>query len=370
MQEWLDNVLKYASDVWVQATIVVFFTLLAAYIQRLVFKRLHARLLVTRNPWDDALIEALHRPVTWLIWVVGIGFAAEIVASSTDAVIYQSLDPTRALGVIFIISWFLIRLIQNAEKAIYDPNVDTGEALDHTTWGALSKVLRGTVFVVATLMAMQTLGYSISGVLAFGGIGGLAVGFAAKDLLSNFFGGLMIYLDRPFKVGEWIRSPDKEIEGTVEKIGWRLTCIRTFDQRPLYVPNSVFTTIVLQNPSRMTNRRIYETIGIRYADADKMSHITEQVEQLLRAHPEIDTEKTLMVHFNAFAASSLDFFVYTFTKTTEWVKFHRIKHEILLSINRIISEQGAEIAFPTSTVHLFRESEDPVSQGDSHPAAG
>jgi len=80
---------------------------------------------------------------------------------------------------------------------------------------------------------MQTLGYSISGVLAFGGIGGIAVGFAARDLLANFFGGFMIYMDRPFDVGDWIRSPDQEIEGTVEKIGWRLTTIRTFDKRPL-----------------------------------------------------------------------------------------------------------------------------------------
>ena len=104
---------------------------------------------------------------------------------------------------------------------------------------------------------MQALGYSISGVLAFGGIGGIAVGFAAKDLLANFFGGLMIYLDRPFSVGDWIRSPDKNIEGTVEEIGWRLTRIRTFDKRPLYVPNSTFTQISVENPSRMLNRRIY-----------------------------------------------------------------------------------------------------------------
>ena len=113
---------------------------------------------------------------------------------------------------------------------------------------------------------MQLFDYSVSGLLAFGGIGGIAVGFAAKDLLANFFGGLMIYLDRPFSVGDWIRSPDKEIEGTVEDIGWRLTRIRTFDKRPLYIPNSIFASISVENPSRMSNRRIYEKIGIRYDD--------------------------------------------------------------------------------------------------------
>ena len=82
-------------------------------------------------------------------------------------------------------------------------------------------------------------------------MGGIAVGFAARDLLANFLGGLSIFMDRPFAVGDWIRSPDREIEGTVEDVGWRVTRIRTFDQRPLYVPNSVFSTVALENPSRL-----------------------------------------------------------------------------------------------------------------------
>ena len=95
---------------------------------------------------------------------------------------------------------------------------------------AITKLLQMFVIITATLVVLQTLGVSVSGVLALGGIGGLAIGFAAKDLLANFFGGLMLYLDRPFAVGDWIRSPDREIEGDVEQIGWRLTRIRTFDK--------------------------------------------------------------------------------------------------------------------------------------------
>ena len=174
----------------------------------------------------------------------------------------------------------------------------------------------------------------------------------AKDLLANFFGGLTIYLDRPFKVGDWIRSPDREIEGTVENIGWRLTRIRTFDKRPLYIPNAIFTTIALENPSRMKNRRIYETIGIRYEDASKMPAIIHKVKEMLLNHPEIDPNQTLIVNFNSFAPSSLDFFVYTFTKTTKWVYFHEVKQNVLLQILKIIDDEGAEVAFPTSSIHL------------------
>ena len=178
------------------------------------------------------------------------------------------------------------------------------------------------------------------------------MGFAAKDLLANFFGGLMIYLDRPFSVGEWIRSPDKEIEGVVEDIGWRLTRIRTFDKRPLYIPNAVFANISVENPSRMSNRRIYETVGIRYEDINSMDAIVEQVTAMLMEHPEIDTTQTMIVNFDAFSASSVDFFVYTFTKTTNWIDFHKIKQDILLRIAGIVEANSAEIAFPTSTLHI------------------
>ncbi|MDZ7686241.1 MAG: mechanosensitive ion channel [Gammaproteobacteria bacterium] len=129
--------------------------------------------------------------------------------------------------------------------------------------------------------------------------------------------------------------------------------IRTFDQRPLYVPNAVFATIALENPSRMHNRQIFETIGIRYDDIDKMKAIVDEVKQMLIDDDEIETEKrTLIVNFNAFNASSIDFFVYTFTKTVAWVEFHEIKQRVLLKIADIIASHGAQIAYPTQTLHL------------------
>lgn len=210
------------------------------------------------------------------------------------------------------------------------------------------------------LTMMQAFGLSLSGLLTFGGVGGLIVGLAAKDLLSNFFGGLMIYFDRPFKVGDWIRSPDRQIEGTVERIGWRMTSIRTFEKRPLYVPNSVFSNIVVENPSRMLNRRINETIGVRYDDNQKLPIIIEQVRKMLEQHPDIDVTQTLIVNFNTFGPSSLNFFIYTFTKTVNWVEYHSVKQDVLLKVMEIIQQNGADIAFPTQTIKL-----DPFQAGIS-----
>ena len=302
--------------------------------------------------WDDAIIRTARTPLTLIIWVVGVAFAFQIVHEHNGAPLFGFVSPTRDTVVIAALAWFLLRLIGHATHTVIARSVATGAAIDFTTVDALSKLGRFTVVIVAILVILQTLGFSVSGVLAFGGIGGIAVGFAAKDMLANFFGGLTIYLDRPFAVGDWIRSPDKQIEGTVEYIGWRHTRVRAFNKNPIYVPNALFTTIVVENPSRMTNRRIKETIGIRYGDLDKMAGIVADVKSMLRAHPDIDTDATLIVNFNAFAASSLDFFIYAFTKTVEWAPYHDVKQDVLLKIAAIIETHGAEIAFPTRTLHI------------------
>ena len=336
----------------VQVFGIVFLTLGLYFILRRFLNRLQHKALDSRAYWDDAFVKALQRPLAFLVLFIGLSLVLDIVRHHFELALFTALGPFRMLGVVLLFAWFLMRLIREGEEAIIAKYEDKGEAYDRATMDAITKLLQMFVIITATLVVLQTLGVSVSGVLALGGIGGLAIGFAAKDLLANFFGGLMLYLDRPFAVGDWIRSPDREIEGDVEQIGWRLTRIRTFDKRPLYIPNAIFTTIAVENPSRMSNRRIYETIGLRYDDADKMEPIVRAVEQMLRAHPEIDTSRILMVNFNAFAPSSLDFFVYTFTKTTDWAHYHEVKQDVLLKILEIIESHGAQSAFPTSTIHV------------------
>jgi MscS family membrane protein len=326
--------------------IIVFTTVFANFVAKRLLKQFEKQTGKSKTVWDDAFVRSARRPITLLIWVVGLSMAAELISQGTGSTLARSIEPIRFIAVVGLLTYFLARFILEAESAFIKDGADITSAT------AIGKLLRVSVFITAGLTILQTLGFSVSGVLAFGGVGGLAVGFAAKDLLANFFGGLVIYLDRPFAVGDWIRSPDRNIEGSVEHIGWRLTVIRTFDQRPLYVPNSVFATIALENPSRMRNRRIYENIGIRYADAGKMKIIVDDIRAMLAAHPEIDTSKTLIVNFNAFADSAMEFFVYTFTKTTNWVEYHHVKERVLLEISEIIDGHGAEIAFPTQTLHM------------------
>ncbi|MDG1474512.1 MAG: mechanosensitive ion channel family protein, partial [Porticoccaceae bacterium] len=358
-QNWL---VKMTGEdfVWVaQLFIIVLVALMLGHLLHKIIDRLESRTAKTKTVWDDAFVEACRRPAVWLVWIVGINFATGVAASKMNSPVLALIEPANRLAVIFLGALFLNNFIKRAENNLINPAF-ISDPVDPTTVRAVAKLLRASVLITAILISMQLFGYSISGLLAFGGIGGIAVGFAAKDLLANFFGGLMIYLDRPFSVGDWVRSPDKEIEGTVEDVGWRLTRIRTFDKRPLYIPNAVFANISVENPSRMTNRRIYETVGIRYADIATMESIISEVTQMLIQHEEIDSEQTMIVNFNRFSASSLDFFIYTFTKTTDWVKYHTIKQDVLLKVAQVIDTNGAEIAFKTSTLHIEKKPEAPL----------
>ncbi|MDB9861947.1 mechanosensitive ion channel family protein [Litorivicinus sp.] len=332
----------------VELFVIVLLTVFGAYFVRRFVMTLKARAEKTSSKWDDTFFASLQGPARALVWVVGLSFALERASVGLD--IEALFSPLRSAFVVATLTWGFIRFIDRVQRRMMR---DTGpDDLDKTTIEAIGRLIRITVLITSSLIVLQTLGFSVSGVLAFGGLGGIAVGFAAKDLLSNFFGGLMIFLDRPFGVGDWIRSPDRNIEGTVESLGWRLTTIRTFDKRPLYVPNATFLSVAVENPSRMSHRRIYETIGVRYDDASHVRAIVSQVESMLRQHPDIDCEQTLMVNFNLFGPSSLDFFVYCFTKTTVWTEYHQVKQDVLLKIYELITDLGAEVAFPTQTLHL------------------
>jgi MscS family membrane protein len=345
--------LSFLSASWLPQVLVVVAAVIALNIGAYyVLRHIEKLASHTTAVWDDALIKAARKPLTLILWVSGVVFAIQIIHKHIGTPVFDFVIPTRDTIIIAALGWFLLRLVRHASHNILARNAEIGEGVDHTTVDALSKLGRFTVIIVTAVVILQTLGFSVSGVLAFGGIGGIAVGFAAKDMLANFFGGLTIYLDRPFAVGEWIRSPDHQIEGTVEYIGWRHTRVRAFNKNPIYVPNALFTTIVVENPTRMTNRRIKETIGIRYADLHKMAAIVADVKAMLQAHPEIDTSTTLIVNFNEFSASSLDFFIYTFTKTVQWVHYHEVKQDVLLKVAAIIEAHGAEIAFPTRTLHI------------------
>lgn len=346
--DWISGLItSYKTNNWMfDVSVILLITSIAFVLWRYFAKKMERLVRMTKTGWDDAVWAAMWLPINWIILTVGLAMVASVYAEDQNSALLVYIPLALTLALTGLIAWAFLRLIDHAERRF----ISKGK--DETTVNALGKLMKAAVLVITALGIFQTLGFSISGVLAFGGVGGLVVGMAAKDLLANFFGAFVIYLDRPFKVGDWIRSPDRSIEGTVEHIGWRVSIIRTFDKRPLYVPNAIFSSIAVENPSRMSHRRIYETLGIRYADSKSMAAIVTEVKEMLTLHDEIDTTQTMIVNFNGFGTSSMDFFIYTFTKTTNWVHFHEVKQDVLLKVMAIIESHHAEFAFPTQTLHI------------------
>jgi MscS family membrane protein len=302
--------------------------------------------LKTKTKLDDYIITAFNLPLKLSIWLIFAYTSLEILIkyypNLTTIISYINL------GFIIILTIFLVKVISQIEKYFINENTK----FDNDIVRLISKISKVIVIFLLTLSMLQFIGVNISSILAFGGVGGIIIGMAAKDMLANIFGGLMISLDRPFSVGDWIRIGS--VEGTVEEIGWRITKVRTFSKNPIYVPNSMFSTGAIETPSRMTNRRIREIIGLRYEDVGKVQTIITQLEEMLKNHPAIDTQALTMVYFQTFNNSSLDLIIYTFTKTTNWQEYQQVKSEILLKIYEIIENNNADIAFPTQTLHVIK----------------
>ena len=217
---------------------------------------------------------------------------------------------------------------------------------------ATSFLLRIYTILVLILGAgalMVTFGIPATAVAAVGGGAGVGLAFGTQNISQNFFSGFMLFFNRPFKEGDWIST--NGMEGTVEKIGWYHTRIRTFERRPMFIPNAVFATNSIVNPGQMYNRRIKANIGLRYEDITAIEEITQQVRQLLREHPAIDQDQTILVHFNAWESSSLNMQVYCFTKTTNWNEWLDIQQNIFLNIATIVKANNADFAFDCTTLY-------------------
>ena len=351
----MDILLNNAHSSLITITLI---TLFLFFIKNKLINVIFALSQKTNTVYDELILFSIKTPSTYLI-IFGYIFVITDYFNKNEVLSLNfSLSAAIFSLIVIIISWSLLRgLNYYLQLKPFTKNLSSEDdiTLITETYEIVVRILKILVVVITALIIMQEIGLSISGLLAFGGVGGLIVGLAAKDLLSNFFGGMMIFFDRPFRVGEFIKSPDRNIEGIVEKIGWRLTVVRTFSKNVLYIPNTAFSSIIVENATRMSNRRINETIGIRYDDLSKMTDIIQDVNNILESNPDIDQTQKAKVYFKSFSASSCDFFIYAFTKTKDWEEFLRIKQDVLLKVAEIIEQHNAEIAYPTTTVFINKD---------------
>ncbi|MBE9486456.1 MAG: mechanosensitive ion channel family protein [Chloroflexi bacterium] len=305
----------------------------------------------TSSRMDDILLKNLNKPAEFLVLVLGCYLSVEILQLPTEPTNVDKLA-RNALQVLltFNLAWFCYNTVSLLEHWLGHWARRTESTLDDHLVPFIRKTLRVFIVFMAILMLVQNLGYSISGLLASLGLGGLAVALAAKDSLSNIFGSIMILLDRPFTIGDWIKADD--LEGTVEEIGFRSTRIRTFAKTLITIPNSTLMNMSIDNFSRMPKRRIKLTIGITYdTNPRQMRQAVAALKQMLREHPAIDQD-FFLVNFTNFGASSLDIMVYCFTTSTIWGEYLDAREDVCLKIMETLGQLGLEIAFPSQTVYL------------------
>ena len=213
-----------------------------------------------------------------------------------------------------------------------------------------SKIIRAVVLALAFVAIASTWGYDVNGFIAGLGLGGLAFALAAKDLLANIFSGIVIITDKPFSIGDWIKT--SEIEGTIEDINFRSTRIRAFDQALVIVPNSNLVNAPIINFTKRPMRRLTFQIGLTYSTPSyKLKICISEIEKALRDHPGIDQE-TVVVKFDSFGDSALQLFLCCFTKTLVWIEYLNIKQVINLKIMEILENEGVSFAFPSTSVYF------------------
>lgn len=301
--------------------------------------------------WSDAMLGAAGGPVRATVWLAGVLVALRLLMHEWPAAPLQAmgtwLPHVRNVLLILIATWFLFGFVRRAETNLAERGRREDRPLDPTAADAIGKLVRVLILVLAVLTLMQTLGVSITGLLAFGGAAGIAVGFAAQSLVANLFGGLTIFATHIFRIGEDIIIPGTELSGTVQHIGWRSTRVLGWDHRPFFVPNSLFNTSVIINYTRMTDRRINEYISVRYEDVDRIEGIVAAGNQMLAQHPEIAHDYWVL-RFDSYGEFALRIFLEAYVMTTSYAEFMRVKEDVLLKLAAIVREQGAQLAVPVS----------------------
>lgn len=305
----------------------------------------------TRVKFDHLLSEAVYKPAALGLALLGLWGAIVFFHLPVEPTNLRKLA-TSVLKILLAMDfmWFVFRLVDVLAVYLIGAAEKTESKLDDQLVPIIKKSLKAFVAVLVFVLVVQNLGYSVGSLLAGLGIGGLAMALAAKDTVANLFGGIVIFTDRPFRVGDWVRIGD--VEGTIEQIGFRSTRIRTFPKTLITLPNSLVANSVIDNKQQMPMRRIRSVVGVTYeTTAEQMEALLEDFKKILAAEGLIDDE-TSLVRFVEFGSSSLDIRLQYFTQPISFAEHSVVVERVNLAVMRAVEARGLSIAFPTRTVYF------------------
>ncbi|MFT6662104.1 MAG: MscS family membrane protein [Maricaulis maris] len=302
----------------------------------------------TQTGFDDAVVDAIAGPMKLVPVIISLFFALNILQIGAEGAVrghqfVQSL-------VVIALFWAL----HNAVGPLSHALKGLRNALTPVMVDWMTKALRIVFMVVGAAAVLQVWDIPVAGIVAGLGLFGVAIGLGAQDLFKNLIAGILILTEKRFLPGDWVKV-DGIVEGTVEEINFRSTVVRRFDKGPVYVPNSKLSDNAVTNFTRMTHRRTYWIIGVRYdTTSDQLREIRDKVLGYVQSHPEYAQapEVSTFMRVDSFGPSSIDFMLYCFTKTTNWGEWLRLKEELAFFIKETVEAAGTEFAFPSTSVYV------------------
>ena len=333
--------------------IVSFLVLFAAVVLRkivivIIFAFLRKLASRTSNRFDDRILAAIQSPASWAVLVVGIFLSLTILQLPPE--IDSFLLLAFKAGLLVVVFWGFLRAIDVVADVLTEvaKEKDLGIA---TFAPLLKKTARFFFMVIGVILIIQNLGYSVGSLLAGLGIGGLAVALAAQDSIANFFGSVVVAVDRPMRVGDFVKIGN--FTGTVEEVGLRSTRLRTREKTLVTIPNKAMANDTIENFSAISRRRLEQTIGVTYeTKPEQMEVLLEDFRRILKEDDGIDQSEMQIVRFNAFGAFSLDILVICFAKTGDYGGSLEVRERLNLKLMRAVLARGLSFAFPTQTLYF------------------
>ena len=329
--------------------IFLIFLIFRGLISKLIIKKLEIISQRTTNKLDDTFVKAMVGPARFLPIVLGFFIASYYMSFSEDT--RSFVDNLNRTLITILLFWIIHQIIEPISYILSG----LGKILTRELIGWIIKSLKILIFILGAAAVLELWGIKIGPIIAGLGLFGVAVALGAQDLFKNLISGILVLVEKRFKMGDWILV-EGIIEGIVEKIGFRSTTIRKFDKSLAIIPNFQFAENAVINISQTTNWIISWTINLQYdTTVDQLKKIRDDIEDYIKEYEDFNTELGYAVRIDKFAESSIDMYVRCFTKTDEWEKWLSVKERLAIQIKQIVEKNGAAFAFPSQSIYVEKK---------------
>ena len=329
--------------------IFLIFLIFRGIISKVIIKRLESIAKKTSNKLDDTFVNAMEGPARFLPIVIGFFIASYYMSFSEDSrAVIDTIN--RTLITIFIF-WVIHQIVEPISYIL--SGLD--KVLTRELIGWIIKSLKILIFILGLAAVLELWGIKIGPIIAGLGLFGVAVALGAQDLFKNLISGILVLVEKRFKIGDWILV-EGIIEGIVEKIGFRSTVIRKFDKSLAIIPNFQFAENAVVNISETSNWLISWIITLQYdSTVDQLKTIRNEIEEYIKGSDDYNTDLGLAVRVDKFSDSSIDMYVRCFTKTDDWEEWLSVKEKLAIEIKKIVEKNKASFAFPSQSIYVEKK---------------